>query len=217
MKFLSGFKKSPVYGGLQKTVDYNKDGKRGFGEWLRFGAGAMANPYQAAGRVAYNTFQNNQGRDAFRNEYATPYQRQQFQLQQPLEVKDFVNRFDVPSSGLSSNPNDVPRQPMNDIPPVGNVGAPRPGFNFMGAPAMGKADYNALFNKSEAANYVNDPNSRIINNNSVSDRFNVLGGHEAMIRKLNMAKYLGELNPTAAYGDAQFQQEWAMKNAGLQQ
>lgn len=82
MSFFNSMKPSRIgnalQGGFKQAVDYNNDGKRSFGEYLRFGVGAMANPTFAAARVAYN------GRQGM-NPWASPYQRQEFGLsaQQP--------------------------------------------------------------------------------------------------------------------------------------
>lgn len=70
-----------IQGGFKRAVDYNNDGKRSFGEYLRFGAGAIANPGFQAARVGFNALQG-------RTPWASPYQRQEFSLnaQQPQQA-----------------------------------------------------------------------------------------------------------------------------------
>jgi hypothetical protein len=88
---------------------------------------------------------------------------------------------------------------------------------YNAAPMMSKADMNAIAAKSEMANYLTNPDSRTISHTSIAQRFNPLAGHEAHVRKMDLAKYANELSPTRALEDAQFNQEMAMKLANMAQ
>lgn len=88
---------------------------------------------------------------------------------------------------------------------------------YNAAPVMTKADMNAINMKAEVANYLNDPNSRTISHTSIAQRFNPLAGHEAHVRKMDLAKYANELSPAQALEDAKFNEEMARKVALMSQ
>lgn len=88
---------------------------------------------------------------------------------------------------------------------------------YNAAPVMSKADMNAINMKAEAANMMYDPAARTIKDTSVSSRFDPMAGHNAFIKKLDMAKYAGELNPGKALEDAQFNAEMNAKLASMAQ
>jgi hypothetical protein len=183
--------KSNFMGGLRNTVDRNNDGKRGFGEWARFGLQSFANPTLALGRVAYNANQNRQS-------FSNPYERQQFQMsqQQPVSggVQDLQQNIQPFNPNLSGYAQQAPQQ--------GNYGSPdvpRQGFNFMGLPAMNRSDANGLNMKSEAANMVGNSGYRTMGGQSIDERFNPMGRHDAFVRSMDMAKYMGDINPNNSY------------------
>ena len=88
---------------------------------------------------------------------------------------------------------------------------------YNAAPVMSKADMNAINMKAEAANMIYDPAARTMKDTSVSSRFDPMAGHNAFIKKLDMAKYAGELNPGKALEDAQFNAEMNAKLASMAQ
>jgi hypothetical protein len=125
MSFLSGFNsgraKNSVVGGIKSTVDYNNDGRRSFGEWARFGLGALASPTFTAARVGYNALQG-------RTPWASPYQRQDFGLSQPQsplaqqQPQDFLNQFSAGQMGNTGLGQQAqPQAPQNTF-----LSGPRP-------------------------------------------------------------------------------------------
>lgn len=88
---------------------------------------------------------------------------------------------------------------------------------YNAAPTMSKADMNAINMKAGAANMLYDPMSRTMKDTSISSRFDPMAGHNAFVKKLDMAKYAGELNPGKALEDAQFNAEMNAKLASMAQ
>jgi hypothetical protein len=88
---------------------------------------------------------------------------------------------------------------------------------YNAAPVTTRGDLNAIKIGTEVANYLNDPNSRTISHTSIAQRFNPLAGHEAHVRKMDLAKYAGELSPDRALEDAKFNEEMARKMASMSQ
>lgn len=88
---------------------------------------------------------------------------------------------------------------------------------YNAAPVMTKADINAINNSAMVANAISNPAARTVSYGSVASRFNPLAGHNAFVKRLDMAKYAGELNPEAAYADAQFAAEQKRKVQGMAQ
>jgi hypothetical protein len=110
-------------------------------------------------------------------------------------------------SGITGAPKPTPtKQPYNNALAMYNA-----------APMMGRSDINALNMKTEAANMVNDPSARQVGYTSIAQRFNPLAGHEAHVRKMDLAKYAGELSPDRALEDAKFNEEMAAKIATMAQ
>ena len=88
---------------------------------------------------------------------------------------------------------------------------------YNAAPVMSKADINAINNSAMVANAISNPAARTVSYGSVADRFNPLAGHNAFVKKLDMAKFSGELNPSAAYADDQFNKQMQAQLAGKAQ
>jgi len=88
---------------------------------------------------------------------------------------------------------------------------------YNAAPMMSKADMNAINMKAGAANMLYDPMSRTMKDTSISSRFDPMARHNAFVKKLDMAKYAGELNPGKALEDAQFNAEMNAKLASMAQ
>jgi hypothetical protein len=88
---------------------------------------------------------------------------------------------------------------------------------YNAAPAMTKADMNALKMKAEAANMIYDPAARTMKDTSIASRFDPLAGHKAHVYRMDLAKYAGELNPGKALEDAQFNAEMNAKLASMAQ
>lgn len=88
---------------------------------------------------------------------------------------------------------------------------------YNAAPVMTKADINAINNSAMVANAISNPAARTVSHGSVASRFDPLAGHNAFVKKLDMAKFSGELNPTAAYADDQFNKQMQAELAGKAQ
>lgn len=88
---------------------------------------------------------------------------------------------------------------------------------YNAAPMMTKADINAINNSAMVANAISNPAARTVSYGSVAARFNPLSGHNAFTKRLDMAKYAHELDPAAAYADAQFAAEQKRKVQGMAQ
>lgn len=88
---------------------------------------------------------------------------------------------------------------------------------YNAAPMVTKSDINAMAMKAEAASMLHDPMARTLKDTSISSRFDPMAGHNAFVKKMDMAKYAGELNPGKALEDAQFNQAMQEKLAGMAQ
>lgn len=129
-----------------------------------------------------------------------------------------------PGAGSMGPVPPAPQAPQQTAPqqgaPVVQPRAPvqsMPVSNWQSAPQMGLADYNALAMKAEAASMLHDPAARTLKDTSISSRFDPMAGHNAFVKKMDMAKYAGELNPGKALEDAQFNEEMARKLASMSQ
>ena len=80
---------------------------------------------------------------------------------------------------------------------------------YNSAPVMSLAEQNQIKNSAITADFVTNPSSRRISVPTVASRFDGLAAHNAFTKHLDMAKYAGELSPSAAYEDAQWKKKLA--------
>lgn len=234
MTFFNGMQGAgnKLWGAVKSSADTNKDGHSSIWEKAKFGLGFMANPMMTGARVAYNAYQNSHpdiygsnGKGV--SQFYQPYQSQ-YQYggntggnwytgvgATPNQASPYSNPSQATTGAVSYNPN-VMQTGGGSFDESGGQTRGN-GFNFFGAPSMTQGDMNALRMKSEAAGFFDPANRQVTMGGGIGSRFNVLGAHDAMQRRLDMAKYAGSLNPTHDYQDAQFQQELAMKAANMAQ